>query len=126
MFKKNLLMLFFLNSAFRGSNLLNNVEFRLVPIVAVGNDCHGDTRQLLQPAKHAAILTVGVVAGHPLEDLVHEDDGHRELHDGHPLVDAEGSDVEDNVEEVNVEDHEVEGEGQGHGHQQPDVALQNN
>lgn len=65
---------------------------------------------------------VGVVTSNPLQGLVHQDDGHRELHDDHPLVNAEGGDVEDNVEEVNVQDHEVEGEGQGHGHQQPDVA----
>jgi len=38
------------------------------------------------------------------------------------LVNAQGGDVEHNIEEVNIEDEEVKREGQSHGQQQPDVA----
>jgi len=65
--------------------------------------------------------SIGVVSGHKLEGLINKQNWQREFQHNHPLVKRQGGNVEDNIEDINIEDHEVKRERQSHGHQQVDV-----
>jgi len=60
-------------------------------------------------------LHLDVIPGVPLEHLVNENDGRGDLEDGDPLGQIQGADLEDDVEHLHVEDHEVEGHGEPNG-----------
>ena len=62
-----------------------------VPSVDVSHN-DGQNGQELTPLE--ILLTIRVVPGNELEELVEYDDGQRELHDSHPLLEREGSDLE--------------------------------
>ena len=64
----------------------------LVPGEKVGYE--GDHNGAKFVPAEGNVLTVGVVAGHELEGLVQQDDGQRELHDGHPLSHGQRRDLE--------------------------------
>ena len=66
----------------------------LEPSVQISSDSGHDGKEFT-PA--ACFLTVGIVPGHPLEQLVQENDRQRELHDCDPLCESQGSDLEHNL-----------------------------
>lgn len=105
------------------SNLLYNVLLGEVPRVEIGDRAHNDGKALPPVAQHVADegLTVRVVTGNELEGLVQEKDGQGEFEHNQPLVDGQGGDVENDIQNVDVEDDKVKSEGQSHGTQQPHV-----
>ena len=64
----------------------------LVPGVEVSHESDENGRQLGPP--EGGLLTLNVVPGGKLEELVEEDDRQRELHDGHPLGEGEVGNLE--------------------------------
>ena len=63
----------------------------------------------------------GRCAGEELERLVDENNGERELENGHPLDGVQRTNLKDDVEDVHVEDHEVEGHRDADGQDQVNV-----
>ena len=68
-----------------------NAHLVLAPSVEISSDSGQDGDKFTWAA---CFLTVGVVPGHPLEQLVQENDGQRELHYHEPLCETQRSDLE--------------------------------
>ena len=81
--------------------IVQNGFFRQVPAVSIAN--YGNYQcETLAPVgekvlNRFAFLTIGVVSGHELEGLVHQQHGQRELQHHDPLVQGQCGDVEHNL-----------------------------
>ena len=67
----------------------------LVPSVEISGYSGHDGKEFTPATR---ILTVGVVPGHELEQLVQENDGQREFHHRDPLCESQRSDLEHSLD----------------------------